>query len=82
MNNDLIAATLSGSTGRTAVATSLAAAELIAAIVSEMKKEGGFTLLSFGTFTVRKTKAQSAEPAHRRAGQGRQDCPLQGQPKP
>jgi DNA-binding protein HU-beta len=34
--------------------------ELIDAIVKEMKKNGKFTLPSFGTFTVRKTKARKA----------------------
>jgi DNA-binding protein HU-beta len=34
--------------------------ELINAIVKEMKKTGKFTLPSFGTFTVRKTKARKA----------------------
>ena len=46
------------------------------AIVKEMKKEGGFTLPSFGTFTVQKTKgAQGAEPQNPLAcqGQSRQD---------
>ncbi|NPD66028.1 HU family DNA-binding protein [Lichenicola cladoniae] len=38
----------------------MAAAETIAAIVSEMKKEGGFTLPSFGTFSVKKTKARKS----------------------
>ncbi len=35
-----------------------AAADLIEAIVKELKKSGGFTLPSFGTFTVKKTKAR------------------------
>jgi DNA-binding protein HU-beta len=37
-----------------------AAGELINAIVEHMKKTGKFTLPSFGTFTVRKTKARKA----------------------
>ena len=44
----------------TGVAANQAAADLISAIVRELKKEGGFTLPSFGTFTVRKTKARKA----------------------
>ena len=60
MSKAFIAATLQDSTGCTGVAANLAAAELIAAIVSEIKKEGGFTLPSFGTFTVAKTKARKA----------------------
>jgi nucleoid DNA-binding protein len=73
---------LQDSTGYTGVAANLAAAELIEAIVSEMKKESGFTLPSFGTFTVAKTKARKALNPRTRQGQGRQDRPLQGQPKP
>jgi DNA-binding protein HU-beta len=44
------------------------------AIVKTLKKEGGFTLPSFGTFTVRKTKAREAlnprtsEPVQVKAG--------------
>jgi DNA-binding protein HU-beta len=34
--------------------------DLIDAIVQAMKKNGKFTLPSFGTFTVRKTKARKA----------------------
>ncbi len=36
------------------------AGELIEAIIREMKKNGGFTLPSFGTFSVSKTKARKA----------------------
>jgi DNA-binding protein HU-beta len=46
------------STECTGVAASRAAGDLMSAIVKEMKKSGGFTLPSFGTFTVRKTKAR------------------------
>ena len=35
-----------------------AATDLMAAIVKELKKTGKFTLPSFGTFSVRKTKAR------------------------
>ncbi len=42
------------------MAASRAAGELIEAIIREMKKNGGFTLPSFGTFSVRKTKARKA----------------------
>ena len=35
-----------------------AAGDLMDAVVKELKKEGKFTLPSFGTFTVRKTKAR------------------------
>jgi DNA-binding protein HU-beta len=37
-----------------------ATADLIDAVVKEMKKAGRFTLPSFGTFIVRKTKARKA----------------------
>ena len=42
----------------TGVAANRAAADLLSAIVKEMKKSGGFTLPSFGTFRVVKTKAR------------------------
>ncbi len=41
-----------------AFAANRAAADLIESIIKEMKKNGKFTLPSFGTFTVRKTKAR------------------------
>ncbi|MCB8877095.1 HU family DNA-binding protein [Acidisoma silvae] len=44
----------------TGVAANRAATDVIDAIVKELKKEGGFTLPSFGTFTVKKTKARKA----------------------
>lgn len=44
----------------TGVAANRAATDVIEAIVKELKKEGGFTLPSFGTFTVKKTKARKA----------------------
>ena len=60
MSKAFIAATLQESPDFTGVAANRAAADLIDAIVREMKKEGGFTLPSFGTFTVYKTKARKA----------------------
>ncbi len=60
MSKAFIAGVLQDSTDCTGVAANQAASELIAAIVRELKKEGGFTLPSFGTFTVRKTKARKA----------------------
>ena len=60
MSKAFLAATLQGSLDCTGVAANQAAADLIQAIVREMKKEGGFTLPSFGTFTVYKTKARKA----------------------
>jgi DNA-binding protein HU-beta len=55
-----IAAVLQESAELTGVAANRAAADLIDAIVKEMKKSGGFTLPSFGTFRVVKTKARKA----------------------
>jgi len=60
MSKAFLAATLQDSLECTGVAANQAAADLIEAIVREMKKEGGFTLPSFGTFTVKKTKARKA----------------------
>jgi len=58
MSKAFISQVIQESTECTGVAANRAAADLIAAIVREMKKNGGFTLPSFGTFTVRKTKAR------------------------
>ena len=44
--------------GHTGAAANRAAGDLMDAIVKELKKSGKFTLPSFGTFTVRKTKAR------------------------
>jgi DNA-binding protein HU-beta len=60
MSKAFIAQVIQDSTECTGVAASRAAGELIEAIVREMKKNGGFTLPSFGTFSVRKTKARKA----------------------
>ncbi len=60
MSKAFIAQVIQDSTECTGVAASRAAGELIEAIVLEMKKNGGFTLPSFGTFSVRKTKARKA----------------------
>lgn len=60
MSKAFIAEIIQESTGCTGVAASAAAGDLIAAIVSSIKKEGGFTLPSFGTFRVAKTKARKA----------------------
>jgi DNA-binding protein HU-beta len=46
------------STDCTGVVATRVAGDLMDAIVKELKKTGGFTLPSFGTFTVRKTKAR------------------------
>jgi DNA-binding protein HU-beta len=60
MSKAFIAQVIQESTGCTGVAANKAAGELMGAIVRELKKTGGFTLPSFGTFTVRKTKARKA----------------------
>jgi DNA-binding protein HU-beta len=60
MSKAFIASVIQESAELTGVAANRAATDLIDAIVKEMKKSGGFTLPSFGTFTVRKTKARKA----------------------
>jgi DNA-binding protein HU-beta len=55
-----IASVLQESTGVTGVAANRAAADVVEAIVKELKSSGGFTLPSFGTFRVTKTKARKA----------------------
>jgi DNA-binding protein HU-beta len=58
LSKAFIAQILQDSIQCTGVAANRAAGDLMDAIVKEMKKNGGFTLPSFGTFTVRKTKAR------------------------
>jgi len=58
MSKAFIAEIIQNSAEITGVAANRAAADLIEAIVKELKKTGGFTLPSFGTFTVKKTKAR------------------------
>ena len=60
MSKAFIAGVLQDSIDCTGVAANQAASDLIGAIVRELKKEGGFTLPSFGTFTVRKTPPPAA----------------------
>ena len=60
MSKAFIAQIIQASTDCTGVAATQAAGDLMGAIVKELKKAGGFTLPSFGTFTVRKTKARKA----------------------
>jgi DNA-binding protein HU-beta len=60
MSKVFISRVIQQSTEVTGVTASRAANDLIDAIVKEMKKTGKFTLPSFGTFTVRKTKARKA----------------------
>ena len=58
MSKAFIAEIIQNSAEITGVAANRAASDLIEAIVKELKKNGGFTLPSFGTFTVKKTKAR------------------------
>jgi DNA-binding protein HU-beta len=58
MSKAFIAEVLQGSAELTGAAANRAAGDLMGAIVKELKKSGKFTLPSFGTFTVRKTKAR------------------------
>lgn len=60
MSKAFIAAVLQDSLDCTGVAATKATDDLVGAIVAELKQEGGFTLPSFGTFTVHKTKARKA----------------------
>jgi len=60
MSKAFIASVLQESLDCTGVVANQAADDLIGAIVKDMKKEGGFTLPSFGTFRVVKTKARKA----------------------
>jgi DNA-binding protein HU-beta len=58
MSKAFIASVLQESAELTGTAANRAAGDLVTAIVKEMKKNGRFTLPSFGTFIVRKTKAR------------------------
>ena len=58
MSKAFLSQVIQESTDCTAVVATRVAGDLMDAIVKELKKTGGFTLPSFGTFTVRKTKAR------------------------
>jgi DNA-binding protein HU-beta len=58
MSKAFISQVIQESASLTGAAANRAAADLMGAIVKELKKTGKFTLPSFGTFTVRKTKAR------------------------
>jgi DNA-binding protein HU-beta len=58
MSKAFIAQVLQESASLTGAAANRTAGELMDAVVKALKKEGKFTLPSFGTFTVRKTKAR------------------------
>ena len=58
MSKAFIAKIIQQSAELTGAGANRAATDLMAAIVKELKKTGKFTLPSFGTFSVRKTKAR------------------------
>ena len=58
MSKAFIAQVIQESADLTGTAANRAAGDLVTAIVRELKKNGRFTLPSFGTFIVRKTKAR------------------------
>jgi DNA-binding protein HU-beta len=58
MSKAFLASVLQDSAELTGAAANRAAGAVMEAIVKELKKSGKFTLPSFGTFTVRKTKAR------------------------
>jgi DNA-binding protein HU-beta len=58
MSKAFLSQILKDSVELTGAAANRAAGDLMDAIVKELKKSGKFTLPSFGTFTVRKTKAR------------------------
>ena len=60
MSKAFVARVIRQSTEVTGAAANRATNDLIDAIVKEMKQTGKFTLPSFGTFTVCKTKARKA----------------------
>ncbi|MCL2427918.1 MAG: HU family DNA-binding protein [Alphaproteobacteria bacterium] len=74
MSKAFIAQVIQDSAELSGVAANRAASDLMTAIVKELKRNGRFTLPSFGTFTVRKTKARkglnprTGEPVKVRAG--------------
>ena len=61
MSKAFIAAVLQDAAGLTGVSANRAAGDLVEAIVSHMKREGGFTLPGFGTFRVVKVRARTAQ---------------------
>ncbi len=58
MSKAFIAQAIQESAEVTGAAANRAAGYVMESIVKELKKSGKFTLPSFGTFTVRKTKAR------------------------
>ena len=60
MSKTFIAAVIQDSAELPASTSRRVADDLVAAIIREMKKTGGFTLQGFGSFRVTKTKARRA----------------------
>ena len=58
MSKAFLAQVIQQSAELTGASANRAAGDVMDAIVKELKKSGKFTLPSFGTFTVRKTKAR------------------------
>ena len=58
MSKAFLSQVIQESTDCPATVATRVAGDLMSAIVKELKVTGGFTLPSFGTFTVRKTKAR------------------------
>jgi DNA-binding protein HU-beta len=58
MSKAFLAEVIQTSAGLTGTAANQAATDVMSAIVKELRKSGRFTLPSFGTFIVRKTKAR------------------------
>ncbi len=83
MSKAFLAQVIQESADTTGVAANRAATDVMEAIVRELKKNGRFTLPSFGTFIVRKTKARKGlnpRTGEFDQGEGRQDRALQGLP--
>jgi DNA-binding protein HU-beta len=68
MSKAFISARLQEALGCTGVAANRAAADLIDSIISTMKKEGGFTLPSFGTKARKGLNPRTGEPIKVKAG--------------
>ena len=60
MSKAFLAEVIQDSMECTGVAAKRAADDVVQAIIKEIKQHGGFTLPSFGTFRVAKTKARKA----------------------
>ena len=60
MSKAFIASVLQDTIGLPGTVANAAAGDVIASIVTELKREGRFTLPGFGTFTVAKRKARTA----------------------